>query len=589
MLALFVAVMAAVWLIDAANDQSAITVHGSVVLVRSGETTPVLQGDRLITALGAQQMFKLGQNLRSRYINEDGPTGLGVQKINNVEPYRIDNNQILVQTLDEPYLIASAQALMQALYPPYSIDRTRNGPDADGIYILANGSEVDFPLNGYQYAEINTLGAFDAQSAYLGGNQQCPSSASDQTKYDATSSFQQTKDLHQDFYQAIDLDMFHGLIPQRALNYGNAYELYDYLSYSFVHDRDVYEKLNNESSNPDVLDQLRYLADEEAWYHYGNTTETDANLRAMGGKTLAALVLGSFQHLIDNKGNTTNGSAHSLSLLFPEHEPLISLFSLLGLDHDGSSPMFHSIPPPGSALVFELFSVGTDEFPNDSKDLSVQFYYQNGSSFDGSLRPYPIFNHGPSVSVLSWVDYQDEMSKIMVSDLGDWCATCQSPALFCWGVDESSISVIVSNTKGQRHKISPTVAGVIGAVVTLFVAGLLFALAMLVGGIRLHRVKRNANSDLGGFKGSTKLASDADLSIAKNATPPAGATIMGFGGKDAGPGRKAPHERVGSWELRQKEFGSTGNIDDESRKSSFEAIEAALEGPGGGVQPHERV
>jgi hypothetical protein len=55
------------------------------------------------------------------------------------------------------------------------------------------------------------------------------------------------------------------------------------------------------------------------------------------------------------------------------------------------------------------------------------------------------------------------------------------------------------------HDLSPQVAGVIGAAVTLGVLALAFILAMLVGGIRFHKVNRRMKSELGGFKGSSKL------------------------------------------------------------------------------------
>lgn len=154
-------------------------------------------------------------------------------------------------------------------------------------------------------------------------------------------------------------------------------------------------------------------------------------------------------------------------------------------------------------------------------------------------------------------------------------------------LDNPTINLVLNDNEKSHSKLSPAVAGVIGAVVTLAVAGLLFAVAMLVGGIRFHRVERNNKSQLGGFKGSRKLASDADLSLPKNGVAPAG--IVSFGG-DAGT-RKTPHERIGSWELRQKEFGpgaKGGALGEEtvSRRESMEAIEAAMSRP---VEPTERV
>lgn len=370
-------------------------------------------------------------------------------------------------------------------------------------------------------------------------------------------------------------------------DYRYAYEIYDYLSYAYVHNTDTMEKLSNDSTYAGVFDRLRYLADGSSWYRYGNyssSTGGDGD-RAMAGKTLAALILGQLQKIVLNNGNTTNGVAKPLTLLFGEHEAFISLFSLIMVDylHDN----FHAVPPPASAMIFELFTVQRDDaFPSDQDDLWVRFYFHNGTApngtatFNGQLQAFSIFGNGPSHMDLTWTEFQDMMSRVMTNQLSDWCSQCSSGSLFCWGVDNSTIAITLAAQ--NKKQLSPAVAGVIGAVVTLAVAGLLFAVAMLLGGIRFHRVSRGKKSDLGGFKGSAKLASDADLHLPKNAVAPAG--IVSFG-KDGD--KKVTHERVGSWELRQKEFGpKSGDLGDESRRVSFEAIEAALHKP---VEPSERV
>jgi len=375
--------------------------------------------------------------------------------------------------------------------------------------------------------------------------------------------------------------------PTCNSDYRNAYEIYDYLAYAYTHDQSVYEQLDNSPSNARVLDELRYLADEMAWWRYGNTSSStlDSDDNALGGKMLSALILGAFQKVVDNHGNASNSSAHALTLLFGEYEPLVSLFSLMMVDYINDP--FRSIPPFGSAAVFELYSIGGTGLIPDPDDLHVRFYFHNGTQFDGKPKPYPMFGHESSVTDVSWIEFQDKFSRIMVNTVRDWCETCNSQAYagnqhFCWGVVDESISIVLNNNSHRRERISPAIAGVIGAVVALVVAALLFALAMLVGGLRLYR--REHKSGLGGFKGSTKLASDADLNIAKNAAAPVGAAVVGKGGD-----RKIIHERVGSWELRQKEFGKTVDMSDESRRGSFDAIEAALHSPSSGVQPHERV
>lgn len=317
---------------------------------------------------------------------------------------------------------------------------------------------------------------------------------------------------------------------------------------------------------------------------YGNTSAsgTDTDNQAISGKTLAAVILGQFQRLIIDKngGGDTTDMSYPLTFFFGEQDPIMSLISLIMADFRDNN--FRSIPPFGSAMVFELFSTGSStSFPIAEDDLWVRFYFHNGTDVeDNQLIAFPIFGNGPSRTDMPWAEFQDMFSRIMMSTLSEWCTTCSSPSLFCWGVDKSNITLLLP-AKSQHYKVTPAVAGVIGAIVTLVVAGLLFALAMLLGGVRLHRNARGKKSELGGFKGSAKLASDPDLSLAKNAAPPAG--IVSFGNAD----QKKGHERVGSWELRQKEFGPrSGDMSDESRRGSFDAIDAVASKP---VEPHERV
>jgi hypothetical protein len=374
-------------------------------------------------------------------------------------------------------------------------------------------------------------------------------------------------------------------------NYSKAIEIYDYLTYQYAHDSDTYERLANDSTMAGVYDELRFYADEMAWYTWGNTSSssTDDDYRAMAGRTVASMILGQMQKVVQNGTGVVNNNPaqqlewHALSLLFGEHEPFVALASLIMLEF--TAPNFKSMPPFASAMIFELFSRGsnTSAFP-DPEDLYVRFYFQNGTDFDGSVQAYPMFGRGPSGTDMPWFDFQNMMSRIMTNALSDWCDQCNnvSPTLFCVGIDENVINITMEGRNSAHHGLSPAVAGVIGAVVTLAVAALLFAIAMLLGGIRFHRVERSKKSELGGFKGSAKLASDADLSLPKNGVPPAG--IVSFGGGDT---KKGPRERVGSWELRQKEIGiGSGDVGDESRRGSFEAIEAAMGKP---VQPEERI
>jgi hypothetical protein len=283
---------------------------------------------------------------------------------------------------------------------------------------------------------------------------------------------------------------------------------------------------------------------------YGNTS-TDADLQGMGGKPLAAEILSSFR-LVADKKHTVDNPSYPLTVFFGEQDTLISLLSLMSLDSISSD--FKSIPAYGSAMLFELFSTGANaDVPSNPEDLWVRFNFYNATTSAGGkeeeeekLIAYPMFNGPRSQFGMNWPVFQDEFSKIGMGSVESWCAICESGSSFCRGTDGNlTPGSNSSSSKKEKHGLSPAVAGVIGAIVTLVVAGLLFAAAMLLCGFRFHRAERRNNnnnkSPLGGFKGSSKLASDPDLHLAGNAAS--------FGVSKIG------HERLGSWELREKEFG----------------------------------
>ncbi|KAJ4301901.1 hypothetical protein N0V90_003997 [Kalmusia sp. IMI 367209] len=584
MLALSFAVLAAARVIQAQDD---INMVGTVAFIRSGERTPwVRSGTEMLTALGAQQMYELGQNFRGRYIDENsGATQMGARNIAGMSQDQLQPDQLFIQTLDKPYLVASAQAFMQGLYPPSSLNATRNGPWADAVGLLANHTAVDYPLDGYQYANIMTVGSLDPQSIYISGHDDCPNAQLESALYEISEHYLSTQTAEKAFYEDLSLSWFNGDIPAGMLDYMNAYGIYDDLSYYYTHDANTFADLTN-GNNSGVFEKVRYLADQDAWYRYGNVssdTDTISAYRAMAGKTLTALLLGRFQDIVQNDGNTTNGYSPALTLLFGDYEPILSFLSIAEIDYQAQTQRWHAIPPFASALILELFTRG-DASPADEDNLWVRFSFHNGTDdYDGQApQAYSIFRNGPSHMDMPWRDFSASMERVMVNQPSDWCDQCSSGALFCLGVEDPTVNVGLLAPAKKHEKVSPVVAGVIGAVVTLVVAGLLFAAAMFVGGIRFHRVQRRESS-LGGFKGSAKLASDVDVSLSKNGVAPAG--IVSLGGDDAKGNKRVAHERVGSWELRAKE-GRSGDLGDESRRGSFEAIEAAMARP---VEPVERI
>lgn len=207
-LSLVASLVASAWAASA-QDNDAYHSHGAFAFIRSGERTPSLTGDSaVLTALGAQQMYELGQNLRARWIDGSGAARLGVQRIANMSTAVLDNGQISIQTRDKQYLVASAQAFMQGMYPPRAQGNSTALADSTGV--LADGSVVQAPLGGYQYAAVQAFSEAAYHSIYVDGNANCPEAKRESLQYTVSDGFKETKTASQDTYELLPTSWFQG-------------------------------------------------------------------------------------------------------------------------------------------------------------------------------------------------------------------------------------------------------------------------------------------------------------------------------------------------------------------------------------------
>jgi hypothetical protein len=208
-----IAAAASLWLAgaQAATGINADHVHAAFAFIRTGERTPILRNDtQKLTAVGANQMHTLGQNFRTRYIAGDKPNGLGTERIADLSTDIINNDQVWVQTLDTPYLISSAQAFMQGLYPPHNV----SSGSGDATDVLADGTTIDYPLNGYQYASIQAASQDDPKSRLVSGTQNCPTAQVDGLTYLTTDRFKETYGATEDLYKSLTPDWFQGHLDE---------------------------------------------------------------------------------------------------------------------------------------------------------------------------------------------------------------------------------------------------------------------------------------------------------------------------------------------------------------------------------------
>lgn len=472
------------------------------------------------------------------------------------------------------------------------------------------GRQIESPLGGYQYAQIRTASELDPEFVQIAGSLECPAFQISALDYTSSPEFAEIQQSSESLYDSVGDTALSNMLSDGQLDFVNAYAIYDYLNFEATHNGTVAAALtggpsDEGGSNITDLDRLRFLADAQQYAILGNLSARnnftspstglpdvdEGSISTIAGNMLLGKILTQLQLAIQ-----TRGRYYKFSLLVGDFQPLLSLFAITGLSEQNTQ-RFRSIPDFASMAVFELFTTSSDStFPTSTDDLWVRFYFRNGTEQQENaptLQSYPLFNHGPSETDMRWRDFQADASAIAMNSIGDWCESCGASTVFCPAFNETLLSAGTASedrSSSPRDHLSPGVAGVLGAVIALIAAGLIFGLAMLLGGLRFHR-KKEAHA--GGFQGNAKGPPDRDVEVSGGAGNKTGAMVVGreapaegeVGGSVVG-----GHERVGSWEL--KEAGGGVRADPNSSRFSFEDDEddrRAVDPFADPVKPSERI
>lgn len=137
---------------------------------------------------------------------------------------------------------------------------------------------------------------------------------------------------------------------------------------------------------------------------------------------------------------------------------------------------------------------------------------------DNPFVPVPLFGKGETEIPLQ--SFIDALEPHGISDLATWCQRCGNSnsrgcELLDAGVASSSDYASITSTSGKHH-VSPVVAGVIGALVGIVIAGIIFAALGLWG-----NKKGKASRQFGGGRGERETSY--------------GGKDVSYGGKDVSP------------------------------------------------------
>ncbi|KAJ9311231.1 hypothetical protein DTO271D3_8531 [Paecilomyces variotii] len=515
------------------------TIWSVVAFTLYGDTTPTaFSVPRRLTSLGAQDLYTAGSVFRDRYvalISNGNQSHTGVQ---GISPYILSADQVNIYSTSDQFVAASAQAFIQGLYPPLSI--SYNGTYLDSASTLANGSVVSYPLNGYQYADIYTAGWTDPYSTAVAGQTDCFTHQMSEWAYQNTPEFSQIKEDTLGFYAYIYELALTGVYDEDHANYENAYDISEYLEYSYLHNSTLQDILTEED-----ISYARALADQYVYATNGNVTgygqrSNGSQVSTIAGRTMVQLVVDSF-----NSSIQAQGSEAKMSLIFGSYEPAVAFAALAQMSDLNSN--FYGRPVPGASLVFELFSYESEsnvEYPSVS-DLYVRFLLRNSTDASEGFTYYPLFGYSPSQIAVPYTEFVAEIAQFAVSSTAEWCEICGSEAIFCSGSVPSDSE---ERTGTSKKGLSLAGAGAIGACVTLVTTALVAAVVLLCG----FRIQRKQRSAMGGFKGNKKLASDTDVTFK---SPFGGAIKTSEAQTEETPNLGAAtrgHERQGSWELAQQ-------------------------------------
>ncbi|KAH6998181.1 histidine phosphatase superfamily [Ilyonectria sp. MPI-CAGE-AT-0026] len=434
-------------------------VLGLYVFHRHGDRTAKAWKPVNLTALGADQVYSSGSFYRKRYIDSaaDG-------KVQGVSSDTAVLSQIAVTAPVDNVLQNSALVFLQGLYPP-----------TGHVELLANGSRVEAPFAGYQYIPVNSIdNAASAQdsenSAWLQGNSGCTNAEVSSNDYLSSSEYSSTYDSSNAFYTKL-LPVINGTYTKDEANFKNGYSIFDLINVAQIHNTSIpSDNLLTEST----VDELYNLASIHEWNLAYNSS---APVRSIAGSVLAGQILEALTPLAEREAGNPK-----LNIQFGAYGTFMAFFGLAKLYKAHTD--FMGICNYASSMVFELVTNATNP---TTDDVSVRFYFSNGTAAENEPTLFPLF--GQDKTTLSWDDFKTGMTDFAIEDTDHWCKLCGNTDSTCSASNSTSSSnsddASSQSSDDSGNGISKPVAGVIGALVTLAVILGLQAAALLFGGLRL--------------------------------------------------------------------------------------------------------
>ncbi|KAL2827292.1 histidine phosphatase superfamily [Aspergillus pseudoustus] len=435
------------------GSASAETVLGVTVYSRHGDRTSKHYKGYMLTNLGLQQNFQVGSDYRDLYVSSGSP-----KQILGISEDKYVPAQIFASAPDEAVLLNTATAFLQGLYPPLeSLD------EEVASQTLNNGTSYTNPLNGYQYVVLHGEEKASPDTIWIKGDDECPAISVLAEDFTASAMYRErvesTRSFYQQFWPVLQ-DVYD--YTEANMSYENAYDIFDLINTGMIHNASMEDAVTEEE-----LFQLRTLADSEQFDSNFDAAQPDL---AIGARTLSQAILSHLNETVTSKGKT------KFSLLAGSYDTMMAFAGLLNLTT--ASTDFFGLPGYASTMAFELFTDDTvTEFPSVTDDLKVRFLFRNGSDGGAPLTAFPLF--GGEQVTLSWTEFVAAMQERAIATVAEWCGICGNEQGFC-AAETGSEAGASAEGQSSGGGMSNAVAGVIGAVVTLGVVGIVAGVAFIL-------------------------------------------------------------------------------------------------------------
>lgn len=322
-------------------------------------------------------------------------------------------------------------------------------------------------MDGYQYVTLQGVNTNSPDTIWIKGSDGCPAYTKASNSFQNSAEFASRQASTRDFYRRFFpvLESVYDYTSPDNMSYAKAFDIFDLINVARIHNA---TSLARNVSDEDLF-QLRTLADSSEFGLNYNLTQPARSIHA---ETFSGTILNQLNQTITSKGKL------KFSLLGGSYNTFLAFFGLANLTAVDTN--FFAVPDYASTMAFELFTSDTvTSFPqNPDSALRVRFLFRNGTA--GALSAFPLFGSG--ADSLSWPDFVSQMQRRAITTAAKWCSACNATADFCAAYQDQADSPAPSSSSSSSSgsAMSNTVAGVIGAMVTLGVVAVVGGLAFVL-------------------------------------------------------------------------------------------------------------